>query len=45
MLLLEFIMQTKGVDFEDHDCAGAWPVSIDSFVGWYRERKGLAALE
>jgi hypothetical protein len=41
-MLLTFVNDVAD-DMSDYDDEGAWPVLIDEFVEWYREKHGLSA--
>lgn len=39
-MLLTFLQQVNQDDFGDYDDEGAWPVLIDDYVDWFREKAG-----
>lgn len=40
--LLEFIKTVDTNDFTGYDDEGAWPVMLDEFVEWYKERSNMS---
>lgn len=40
--LLEFIRTVDPSDFHGYDDEGAWPVMIDEFVEWYKEKNAMS---